>query len=300
MLQGARPVYRIASSSSVIHVVKSSSVNADRSDITRVARLRAEISTHLWKVGEKRFFKSLPLAPFFTNFAALLALFTFSSALAYVIVVVSRLALIRTTRRPKALARLRPEARRPSSHASSPRRRRREGSTRSFYPSFVSTVVRLVVVARTLLRRRHLRRRASVKGGPRRDRDLVVLERDDEDENPTDPIEQNHESRLVQNESIILEPAPFRERYKKSNRCDPSIHRRGVIDENTDRREARERVESERVESDREKCEICADGWIIGPPDRASRRHSSARRRRGSEAKLSRRLSRTDNARVVR
>jgi hypothetical protein len=34
----------------------------------------------------------LPLAPFFTNFAALLALFTFSSAFAYVIVVVSRLA----------------------------------------------------------------------------------------------------------------------------------------------------------------------------------------------------------------
>lgn len=52
-----------------------------------------EIFTHLWKVGEKRFFKSLPLAPFFTNFAALLALFTFSSAFAYVIVVVvSRLA----------------------------------------------------------------------------------------------------------------------------------------------------------------------------------------------------------------
>lgn len=53
-----------------------------------------EIFTHLWKVGEKRFFKSLPLAPFFTNFAALLALFTFSSAFAYVVVVVvvSRLA----------------------------------------------------------------------------------------------------------------------------------------------------------------------------------------------------------------
>ena len=36
--------------------------------------------TYLWNVAEKRFFKSFPLEPFFTNLAALEALFTFSSA----------------------------------------------------------------------------------------------------------------------------------------------------------------------------------------------------------------------------
>ena len=36
--------------------------------------------TYLWNVAEKRFFKSFPFEPFFTNLAALEALFTFSSA----------------------------------------------------------------------------------------------------------------------------------------------------------------------------------------------------------------------------
>ena len=132
-----------------------------------------EIFTHLWKVGEKRFFKSLPLAPFFTNFAALLALFTFSSAFAYVIVVVSRLA---HPYHPP------PESPRKASdpnRAIPPPAPHRRHVTRDVEPrstlrfilhSFTSSSFAVIVVARTLLRRRHLRRRASVKGGPDRAR----------------------------------------------------------------------------------------------------------------------------------
>ena len=132
-----------------------------------------EIFTHLWKVGEKRFFKSLPLAPFFTNFAALLALFTFSSAFAYVIVVVSRLA--HPYHPPPESPRKASDPNRaippPAPHRRHVEPRRRTAINASFYPSFVYILILRLVVARTLLRRRHLRRRrASVKGGPHRAR----------------------------------------------------------------------------------------------------------------------------------
>ena len=57
--------------------------------------------TYLWNVAEKRFFKSFPLEPFFTNLAALEALFTFSSAIRTENtppIVVSRKALARGAR----------------------------------------------------------------------------------------------------------------------------------------------------------------------------------------------------------
>ena len=47
---------------------------------TRVSHRIESRAAHLWNVAENRFFKSFPFDPFLTNFAALDALFTFSSA----------------------------------------------------------------------------------------------------------------------------------------------------------------------------------------------------------------------------
>jgi len=96
--------------------------------------------TYLWNVAEKRFFKSFPLEPFFTNLAALEALFTFSSA-------------TRTENTPP-----RRQSQSPRAGARAPSHARESTTTRA-----VRVRARLQkhthARARTLLRRRHRRRR---------------------------------------------------------------------------------------------------------------------------------------------
>jgi len=76
MLQSARPIHgrNVAHRQSHRRTKARSGRRTHHSSFVRLA------CAYLWNVAENRFFRSLPLAPFFTNFAALLALFTFSSA----------------------------------------------------------------------------------------------------------------------------------------------------------------------------------------------------------------------------
>jgi len=76
MLQSARPIHgrNVAHRQSHRRTKARSGRRTHHSSFARLA------CAYLWNVAENRFFRSLPLAPFFTNFAALLALFTFSSA----------------------------------------------------------------------------------------------------------------------------------------------------------------------------------------------------------------------------
>lgn len=183
-----------------------------------------EIFTHLWKVGEKRFFKSLPLAPFFTNFAALLALFTFSSAFAYVIVVVSRLA--HPYHPPPESPRKASDPNRaippPAPHRRHVEPRRRTAINASFYPSFVYILILRLVVARTLLRRRHLRASSCV--GKRRStpREASAKER----EGPPRRTSLNKTKRPITN-GRLHPPTPKRkERARTFNPSNPSINHR--------------------------------------------------------------------------
>jgi hypothetical protein len=138
MLQSTRPVRGRNVAHRQSH--RRTHARSPRRGIERVIRLsHASTRSYLWNVAENRFFRSLPLAPFFTNFAALLALFTFSSA---------RDAPSNAIRQSKALSRGRPHLPPTCARARRSRRRHRRAIVAR------DRIARVARIARTF-RRRH-------------------------------------------------------------------------------------------------------------------------------------------------